>query len=117
MKPKVPVGDTASKIDIDVLPAAPTPNGDSQAGPSCYIRERIFQHAMSKCISGEGKSTKLQWLMKELEVGPVRMKEQVAAVGCNADLFNLESLCYVNPAAQWLVFGPRIEVTLDQRVE
>ena len=44
-------------------------------------------------------------------------EEQVAAVGRNADLFNLESLCYVNPAAQWLVFGPRIEVTLDQRVE
>ena len=59
----------------------------------------------------------LQWLMKELEVGTVRMKEQVAAVGRNADLFNLESLCYVNTAAQWLVFGPRIEVTLDQRVE
>ena len=30
----------------------------------------------------------------------------MAAVGRNADLFNLESLCYVNPAAQWLVFGP-----------
>nr|CAN69550.1 hypothetical protein VITISV_024629 [Vitis vinifera] len=59
----------------------------------------------------------LQWFMKELEVGTVQMKEQVAAVGHNADLFNLESLCYVNPAAQWLVFGPRIEVTLDQRVE
>ena len=42
----------------------------------------------------------LQWLMKELEVGTVRMKEQVAAVGRSADLFNLESLCYVNTAAQ-----------------
>ena len=48
MKPKASVGDVASKIDDDVLPAALTPKGDSQAGPSCYIRERIFQHAMVK---------------------------------------------------------------------
>ena len=65
----------------------------------------------------EESQQNLRWLRKELKVGTVRMKEQVAAVGRNADLFNLESLCYVNPAAQWLVFGPRIEVTLDQRVE
>ena len=35
-----------------------------------------------------------------------RRGEQVAVVGRNADLFNLESLCYVNPATQWLVFSP-----------
>ena len=40
----------------------------------------------------------------------------MAAVGRNADLFNLGSLCYVNPTAPLLVFGPIIEITLDQRV-
>lgn len=48
MKPKVSVGDTTSKIDIDVLTVALTSNDDSQVGFPCYIRERIFQHAMVK---------------------------------------------------------------------
>ena len=48
MEPRIFVGGAALKMDDDVLPAALTPKGDSQAGPSCYIRERIFQHAMVK---------------------------------------------------------------------
>lgn len=55
MKPKASVGDVASKMDADVLTAALTPNGHSQAGSSCYIEERIF----SACYGGKGTRSEI----------------------------------------------------------